>query len=163
HDVQRHGAQATLGRKGRQAGRRDSHVDSRRDAGLYDEPGGPGESRPDRPLGGPGSGPEHGGSQNGSQRHRRFATRDSVMQRALGVLVGALALVAVAAPCLLAADAPAGGISPWPVTGPFARGSGFYLSWWKLLSMWLIFLCWVRTTDWVSQDAQDQKVSWTRW
>lgn len=36
-------------------------------------------------------------------------------------------------------------------------GPGFYLAWWKVLLFWLIFLCWVRSSDWVSQDLQELK------
>ena len=34
------------------------------------------------------------------------------------------------------------------------RGPGSYLAWYKLLSYWVMFLLWVKTTDWVSQDGQ---------
>ncbi|MFZ5830418.1 MAG: ATPase, T2SS/T4P/T4SS family [Planctomycetota bacterium] len=34
------------------------------------------------------------------------------------------------------------------------RGPGFYLSWWKMLACWLVFLGWVVTTDWANRDMQ---------
>ncbi len=43
------------------------------------------------------------------------------------------------------------------------RGSGFYLDPWKLLSVWILFLYWVRTVDWISQDAQEVKLRWALW
>ena len=43
------------------------------------------------------------------------------------------------------------------------RGPGFYLSWVKILSCWLVFLCWVRSTDWISQDGQEVKLDQLRW
>ncbi|MHB1036616.1 MAG: GspE/PulE family protein [Pirellulales bacterium] len=43
------------------------------------------------------------------------------------------------------------------------RGPGYYLNVWKILGAWLVFLCWVRTTDWVSQDARTIKTNYARW
>jgi type II secretory ATPase GspE/PulE/Tfp pilus assembly ATPase PilB-like protein len=43
------------------------------------------------------------------------------------------------------------------------RGPGFYLSWGKILTWWLLFLLWVKTTDWASTDAQDLKLNYLRW
>jgi len=53
----------------------------------------------------------------------------------------------------------------WPavkITEDF-RGSGFYLSWFKLLAAWLLFALWVKTTDWVSTDCRDLKLNHLRW
>jgi type II secretory ATPase GspE/PulE/Tfp pilus assembly ATPase PilB-like protein len=43
------------------------------------------------------------------------------------------------------------------------RGPGFYLSWGKILACWLLFLLWVKTTDWASTDGQDLKLNFIRW
>lgn len=43
------------------------------------------------------------------------------------------------------------------------RGPGFYLAWWKLLLLWLLFISWVRTTDWVSQDCQTLNLPYAIW
>ena len=52
----------------------------------------------------------------------------------------------------------------WPaMPGKFERGSGFYLSILNLLLVWLLMVLWVRTTDWVNQDAQRQKLPYLRW
>ncbi len=52
----------------------------------------------------------------------------------------------------------AGGTLPDGWSGP-----GSYLSWPKLLGCWILFLLWVRTTDWVSTDAQEYKLNYLRW
>jgi type II secretory ATPase GspE/PulE/Tfp pilus assembly ATPase PilB-like protein len=79
------------------------------------------------------------------------------MLRAILVLAGASAILAGGADTLLAADT-----SLWPPT-TFTRGSGFYLDPWKLLSVWILFLCWVRSADWISQDSQQLNFRWTMW
>jgi type II secretory ATPase GspE/PulE/Tfp pilus assembly ATPase PilB-like protein len=81
------------------------------------------------------------------------------MLRSLFVLAGASLVWATGAGVALAA---ADNIL-WPSTGPFTRGSGFYLDPWKLLLLWFVLLCWVRSTDWVSQDAQQLKLRWAMW
>ncbi|HUS39841.1 MAG: ATPase, T2SS/T4P/T4SS family [Pirellulales bacterium] len=46
---------------------------------------------------------------------------------------------------------------PWPyffVDPDRYRGPGYYLSTTKIVTCWLMFLAWVKTTDWVSQDLQ---------
>ena len=42
-------------------------------------------------------------------------------------------------------------------------GAGNYLSLPKLLGAWFLFLLWVRTTDWVSTDAQQYRLNYLRW
>jgi len=42
-------------------------------------------------------------------------------------------------------------------------GPGYYLNVFKVAAFWLIFLCWVWTTDWVSRDAQEMKLDYLRW
>lgn len=82
------------------------------------------------------------------------------MLRWLIVLAGALVVCAVDVQMVSAAE----GDVNWVSLGePFKRGSGGYLSVWKLLSFWLLLLIWVRTTDWISQDAQSLKLRWAIW
>jgi len=82
------------------------------------------------------------------------------MLRWLLVFAGAIAVSAFDANLLLAADAD----TTWPaLDSPFSRGSGLYLSPWKILGTWLLFLLWVRTTDWISQDAQAMKLKYGMW
>lgn len=81
------------------------------------------------------------------------------MLRLLVLCGGAMVLWAVDAQLLLAADD-----TSWPSLGvPFSRGNGAYLSPWKILGTWVLFLAWVRTTDWVSQDAQTLKMPAPLW
>lgn len=83
------------------------------------------------------------------------------MLRLLVLCGGAMVVWAVDAQLLLAAD------DSWPsLGGPFSRGNGgngAYLSPWKILGTWALFLAWVRTTDWVSQDAQTLKMPAPLW
>ncbi|MEX0585977.1 MAG: ATPase, T2SS/T4P/T4SS family [Pirellulales bacterium] len=55
--------------------------------------------------------------------------------------------------------------NPWPTYAPeeLERGSGFYLSPTKILLCWLVFLAWVRTTDWISRDAFDHRFNYRAW
>jgi type II secretory ATPase GspE/PulE/Tfp pilus assembly ATPase PilB-like protein len=80
------------------------------------------------------------------------------MLRWLLVVAGALAMVAVDTGALLAAET--GG--SWPAL-PFVRGPGAYLSPWKILGFWALFLAWVHTTDWISCDAQLMKLRYAMW
>jgi type II secretory ATPase GspE/PulE/Tfp pilus assembly ATPase PilB-like protein len=43
------------------------------------------------------------------------------------------------------------------------RGHGFYLSVSKLLLVWLLFLVWVKTTDWVGQDCLRVNLNYSIW
>lgn len=60
--------------------------------------------------------------------------------------------------------------SSWPVdtgifpTQPleFARANGSYLSWIKIIVIWLVFLAGVKLADWVNQDAQRLKENYRR-
>jgi type II secretory ATPase GspE/PulE/Tfp pilus assembly ATPase PilB-like protein len=82
------------------------------------------------------------------------------MPRWLIVLAGAVVVCTVDVQLLSAAE----GDSNWVSLGvPFKRDSGGYLSLWKILGFWLLFLLWVRTTDWVSQDAQQWKLRYAIW
>jgi type II secretory ATPase GspE/PulE/Tfp pilus assembly ATPase PilB-like protein len=52
----------------------------------------------------------------------------------------------------------------WPdVPEEFQRASGNYLSWFKILLSWMLFLLWVRTTDWVSRDCLNLRLGYVRW
>ena len=43
-------------------------------------------------------------------------------------------------------------------------GPGFYLNVYKILGCWILFMCWVRTTDWVNVDCQEVKaMDYLRW
>ncbi len=79
------------------------------------------------------------------------------MLRVLLVLAGTAVAWNSAAQTALAAE-----INLWPQT-LFSRGTGYYLDPWKLLALWGLFLCWVRSTDWISTDAQQMKLSWSKW
>jgi type II secretory ATPase GspE/PulE/Tfp pilus assembly ATPase PilB-like protein len=75
------------------------------------------------------------------------------------LLVAGGAIVALGAGVLLAAD------GEWPAAtvGKDFRGPGGYLSWIKIAAYWLLFLLWVHTTNWVSIDAQELKLDYSRW
>lgn len=66
---------------------------------------------------------------------------------------------------LAASDAWAQGTWPdYPIQQGTWRGSGFYLSGFKIFLTWIVFLLWARTTDWVSTDVQEvKKLDWKRW
>ncbi|HEX3727438.1 MAG TPA: hypothetical protein VHV08_14390, partial [Pirellulales bacterium] len=83
------------------------------------------------------------------------------MQRWLFVLGAAMAILALDGSLAQAADK---GAEVWPDLGAlFTRGTGAYLSPWKIITSWLLFLAWVRTTDWISQDAQAVKLRYLLW
>ena len=45
----------------------------------------------------------------------------------------------------------------------FPRGPGFYFSMWKISLFLLLFLIWVKTTDWVNQDCQRLRLNYGTW
>jgi type II secretory ATPase GspE/PulE/Tfp pilus assembly ATPase PilB-like protein len=47
--------------------------------------------------------------------------------------------------------------------GAFPRGEGFYYSLPKIFSLVVLYLCWVRTSSWVDQDARQQHFSAVLW
>ncbi len=52
----------------------------------------------------------------------------------------------------------------WPNEDvPFQRGPGGYLSIPKIAFCWLLFVLWVKTTDWVNQDVQQNRLSYAKW
>jgi len=85
------------------------------------------------------------------------------MPRWLIVLATAVVVCGVDAQASWAAE----GDSTWLSLGTdFSqkwRGGGGYLSPWKIIGFWLLFLAWVRTTDWISEDSQLLKLRWTMW
>lgn len=52
---------------------------------------------------------------------------------------------------------------PQPAPGTDFRGPGGYLSWVKIIACWLVFMMWVRSTDWVSRDGQNLRLHFLRW
>ena len=81
------------------------------------------------------------------------------------------ALIALALWLAVAGCASAQSTDNWPTytgvfpTQPleFVRGPGFYLSWFRILLCWGVFLAWVNTADWINQDAQRLKSNFGRW
>jgi type II secretory ATPase GspE/PulE/Tfp pilus assembly ATPase PilB-like protein len=64
-----------------------------------------------------------------------------------------------------ASDLPAAS-GEWPGLSKdlLKRGPGSYLSLPKILAYWFLFMCWVRTTDWVNVDCQEVKaMDFARW
>jgi type II secretory ATPase GspE/PulE/Tfp pilus assembly ATPase PilB-like protein len=43
------------------------------------------------------------------------------------------------------------------------RGPGNYLSGIKIIACWVVFMMWVRSTDWVSRDGQEIRLHYLRW
>ena len=43
------------------------------------------------------------------------------------------------------------------------RGDGFYLSWMKIATVWVLFLGWVGLTDWVNRDLEDTGLDHLLW
>ena len=82
------------------------------------------------------------------------------MIRTLLFIVATLAILAGTPDACLAQE-----VVHWPefeVNDNF-RGSGHYFSWLKLSLIWLVFLVWVRSTGWISQDAQAMRARVKLW
>ena len=43
------------------------------------------------------------------------------------------------------------------------RGPGWYLSIVKIIFFWLLFLLWVKTTDWINRDCQTHRLNYMQW
>jgi len=43
----------------------------------------------------------------------------------------------------------------WPTTGGPVRGPGQYIAWYKLLPIWIFFICWIRSTSWLGRDTKE--------
>ncbi|RIK81549.1 MAG: hypothetical protein DCC68_08465 [Planctomycetota bacterium] len=93
---------------------------------------------------------------NCARLRRRFANISSRI---------AAPLLLVACWNLLAAAASAQESGVWPIMSEDARarGPGFYLSVWKIALAWLLFLLWVRTSDWVNRDVHERRLSYATW
>ena len=82
------------------------------------------------------------------------------MSRSLGILTVTAAWILAWGGVARAEDSSAWPIFPLPDDW---RGPGFYLSWPKLLAVWLLFLLWARTTALVNADAEEHKVKLDHW
>lgn len=52
----------------------------------------------------------------------------------------------------------------YPLKGhDLTRGPGHYFAWWKLLLIGVMFLIWVKTTDWINRDTQLLKLDHQLW
>lgn len=51
----------------------------------------------------------------------------------------------------------------WPIFPGFSRGPGGYFSWSKMLLLWLVFIFWIKMTDWVNRDVQIVGMSYAVW
>lgn len=69
-----------------------------------------------------------------------------------GLLLGTRTPIASAAGFASALFAQAD--ASWPKLPTFERGPGGYLSWWKLLLIWIVFVLWLHTTNWINRDSQ---------
>ena len=81
-------------------------------------------------------------------------------------LTARLAATTSVAVLLLASAQPAWADSSgqWPnMDEAFQRGPGGYLSTTKIILCWLLFLLWVKTTDFVSQDCQRMRLNYVLW
>lgn len=82
------------------------------------------------------------------------------MIRRLLVLLSVLGIgAAVGTPAVWAQEG-AWSVSPLPDGW---SGPGFYLNWIEILVVWLIFLIWVGTSDWLSRDAIQVEMDYLRW
>ena len=52
---------------------------------------------------------------------------------------------------------------PLPNDHSFTRGPGLYFSVWKLIALLVLYLLWVKTTDWVSRDTQQYGFEYAVW
>jgi type II secretory ATPase GspE/PulE/Tfp pilus assembly ATPase PilB-like protein len=81
-------------------------------------------------------------------------------QRAILVLLLAAFLVAAGGQTA-AADTGAGDATYlWHASW---RGEGFYLSWIKIASVWLVFIAWAGLADWVNRDLEVAGLKWQLW
>jgi type II secretory ATPase GspE/PulE/Tfp pilus assembly ATPase PilB-like protein len=74
----------------------------------------------------------------------------------------AIVLIGLCEPSLALAQA------AWPpaFSGDVAampRGPGLYLSWIKIAVVWIVFIAWVATADWVNFDCQRHKLGYALW
>jgi type II secretory ATPase GspE/PulE/Tfp pilus assembly ATPase PilB-like protein len=78
----------------------------------------------------------------------------------LAVVCGAVFVWAASADFALAQEA-----DGWPVMSEEARsrGPGLFLSVGKIALVWLLFLLWVRTADWVNRDIHERRWKYATW
>jgi type II secretory ATPase GspE/PulE/Tfp pilus assembly ATPase PilB-like protein len=82
------------------------------------------------------------------------------MVRSLGILSVAAAWFLGCGDIARAEDSSAWPIFPLPDDW---RGPGFYLSWPKLVAVWLLFLLWAGTTAQINADAEEHNIKLGRW
>jgi len=80
--------------------------------------------------------------------------------RAISILLLAAFLLTASTESLPAADISQDASYLWK--GDW-RGTGFYLSWMKIATVWLLFLGWVGVADWVNRDLDDTGLKWQLW
>ncbi len=180
------------GRERRKAARHHSHRQARRHAGLHDEPQATGRRRADRPRSGDGSGAEPRSAQDGAQGHRSEGSRDYLMRERLNNVAFTHGnVVAVRAanrrhcsrgspPVQPNRDGeqvdPAADAAAEPAPAPVAvqqdkwndahsvlRMKQPFFFWPKLLAIWLLFLIWVKSADWVNRDTQIFDLAYGKW
>ncbi len=78
----------------------------------------------------------------------------------LRLIVATLVWTSTQSLLLAADDGVAGG--QWPNLRSLDRGPGFYLSMTNILLCYLVMVAWVKTTDWISRDAQSMKLPFYR-
>jgi len=81
--------------------------------------------------------------------------------RAIAILLLAAFLVTAGGGTVLAGDVSADAKYLWYPT--HWQGGGFYLSWMKIATVWLLFLAWVGAADWVNRDLDDTGLKWQFW
>lgn len=96
-----------------------------------------------------------------------FRRLQVVASRAFSIVLPTLTVLLVVGLVLLVSGQ-AVSAAEWPQykfdkTHTIVRGPGGYLSWWKLLLLWFVFLFWVKTTDWVSRDCQKNSFPYAIW
>jgi type II secretory ATPase GspE/PulE/Tfp pilus assembly ATPase PilB-like protein len=80
--------------------------------------------------------------------------------RFLLILLFAAFILAVGAEAARAADVSQEAGYLW---GGSWRGSGFYVSWMKVATMWIVFLVWAGVADWVNRDMEENNLPWQMW
>ena len=81
--------------------------------------------------------------------------------RVISILLLSAFLVTATGGNLLADGVSAGAKYSWDPT--HWQHGGFYLSWMKIAAVWLLFVAWVGTVDWVNRDLEDTGLKWQLW
>src|SRR5580658_8830142 len=82
------------------------------------------------------------------------------LSRVILILLLAAFILSAGAGTLFAADISEDATYLWKADW---RGSGFYLSWMKIATVWLLFIAWVGVADWVSRDLEESGLKWQMW